>query len=357
MGIFAGYSQLINTHDIDSENRVTFTVKAPNAREVKVINLSDPDAMGAAEYFLEKGEEGSWSVKTNPCRPGFHYYNLSIDGFECADPKSQLYFGWGKWTSGMEIPEKAPSFYSPGEGLRGEVTTHWYFSNTTNTFRKSLIYTPPGYRSQIEVKYPVLYLQHGAGESELGWTMQGKVNFILDNLIALGKAKPMIIVMDNGYAAAPDSSNPSRPEAKYNRFEENLIQDLMPSIEANYRTINERENRAIAGLSMGAGQAQRIGFAHLELFSAIGAFSGSARDFDITTSFGGIFTDPATFNEQVALYWIGCGEQDFLWEGALMQHQSLVSQGIPHEWHVMQGSHEWQVWRRHLYEFTQKLFR
>ena len=354
--ILAGYAQLMNPHPIDSENRVTFTVNAPNAREVSIINLSDPDAMGAATYSLTKGEDGIWSVKTNPCRPGFHYYNLSIDGFESADPKSQLYFGWGKWTSGLEIPEQSTSFYSPVEGPLGEVTTHWYFSNTTNTLRKSLVYTPPGYRSQIGVKYPVLYLQHGAGESELGWTMQGKVNVILDNLIHSEKAKPMLIVMDNGYAAASGSPNPSRPDAKDNRFEENLIHDLMPSIEANYRTLNSRENRAIAGLSMGAGQAQRIGFAHLDTFSAIGAFSGAARDFDIESSFGGIFNDTDAFHEKLTLYWIGCGEQDFLYDGAVKQHNALVKEGIMHEWHVMPGSHEWQVWRRHLYEFAQKVF-
>ena len=174
-----GFSQLMNSPPIDSENRVTLTVNAPNAKEVKVINLSDTDAMGAAEYSLSKGEDGIWSVQTNPCRPGFHYYNLSIDGFECADPKNQLYFGWGKWTSGLEVPEPTPSFYTPRGEPKGEVTTHWYSSSATNTTRKCLIYTPPGYRSQTGVKYPVLYLQHGAGESELGWTMQGKVNVIM----------------------------------------------------------------------------------------------------------------------------------------------------------------------------------
>lgn len=182
--ILSGFSQLMNPPPIDSENRVTFTVNAPNAREVKIINLSDADAMGAAEYTLTKNENGLWLGQTEPCRPGFHYYNLSIDGFECADPKSQLYFGWGKWTSGLEIPEPTPSFYSLGEGPKGEVTTHWYPSSTTSTNRRCLIYTPPRYRSQTGVKYPVLYLQHGAGESELGWTMQGKENVIMDNLIA-----------------------------------------------------------------------------------------------------------------------------------------------------------------------------
>lgn len=220
--ILAGYSQLMNSHQIDSQNRVTFTINAPNAQEVKVVNLSDPDAMGAAEYTLTKTEKGIWSVQTNPCSPGFHYYNLSIDGFQFADPKSQLYFGWGKWTSGLENPEPTRSFYLPREGPKGEVTTHWYPSSTTNTTRKCLIYTPPGYRSQTGVKFPVLYLQHGAGESELGWTMQGKVNVIMDNLIGEGKAKPMIIVMDNGYAADPVSTKPSRPDAKNNRFEENI---------------------------------------------------------------------------------------------------------------------------------------
>lgn len=350
-------AQLMNEPEVDDQNRATFTVNAPNAREVKVINQSDEEAMGAAEYSLKKGEDGIWKVTTNPCRPGLHYYKLSIDGFECADPGSQLYFGWGMWSSCLEVPDKNKTFYLPKDTPKGDVNIHWYKSKVTGTTRKCLIYTPPGYRKDYEKRYPVLYLQHGAGESELGWTMQGKVNFIMDNLIAEGKAKPMIIVIDNGYAPAPDAENKARPGGGDNEFENMVLNDLIPEIDANYRTIVSRESRAIAGLSMGSGQAQRIGFAHLDLFSSIGAFSGGVRNFDVNSTFSGVFKDADQFNKKVKLYWIGYGELDNAYENGKNLHNQLTELGINHVWFEMHGSHEWQVWRHSIYEFAQKLFR
>ena len=349
-------AQIMNDHLIDEQNRVTFTINAPNAKEVKIINLSDPKAMGAAAYDLTKGENGIWSATTLPCRPGFHYYSLLIDGFETSDPKSQMYFGWGKWSSGLEVPDPDIDFYLPQDHPKGEVTTHWYTSHVTGKTRKCLVYTPLGYRVDTDQKYPVLYLQHGSGESELGWTMQGKVNFILDNLIASGKAKPMIIVMDNGYAASPDATNPSRPTGDENKFEEILLNDLIPEIDSHYRTLDSRDFRALAGLSIGAGQAQRIGFKNLETFSSIGAFSGGSGNFDINSTSSGVFINPTQFNERVKLYWIGCGYLDRAFEGAKKMHQSLEAQGIKHIWYEMNGSHEWQVWRKHLFEFAQVVF-
>ena len=351
-------AQLMNEPEIDDQHRATFTVNAPNATEVKVINQSDDEAMGASEYSLKKGEDGIWTVTTNPCRPGLHYYQLSIDGFNCADPRSQLYFGWGRWSSCLEVPDKHLTFYLPKDAPRGDVSIHWYKSKVTGTTRKCLVYTPPGYSKDCEKRYPVLYLQHGAGESELGWTMQGKVNFIMDNLIAEGEARPMIIVMDNGYAPAPDAENKARPRGGNNAFEEMVLNDLIPEIDANYRTIASRESRAIAGLSMGAGQAQRIGFAHLDVFSSIGAFSGGIRNFDANTSYAGIFKDADQFNKKVNLYWFGAGDLDTrAYEGGKNLHSQLNELGIHHVWFEMHGSHEWQVWRHCIYMFAQELFK
>lgn len=348
-------AQLMREPEIDSQNRATFTVNAPNAKEVKVINQSDEMAMGAAEYSLTRGENGVWTVTTNPCRPGLHYYKLSIDGFECADPRSQLYFGWGRWSSCLEVPDKNVTFYLPKDNPKGDVIIHWYHSKVTGDTRKCLIYTPASYRTDPNRRYPVLYLQHGSGESELGWTMQGKVNFIMDNLIAEGKAVPMIIVMDNGYAPAPDAENRSRPSGNSNRFEEMVLNDLIPEIDANFRTIPDRESRAIAGLSMGAGQATRIGFNNLDVFASIGAFSGGSRKFDPNTS---IFKDPKEFNETVKLYWFGMGTLERGYERAKSTHDELVKYGINQDvWHDIEGSHEWQVWRNHLHRFAQKLFK
>lgn len=355
--VLSSYGQLMQAPEIDLNNRVTFNVNAPNAKVVKVINQSDEKALGAKEYNLTKNEKGVWSVITNPCRPGLHYYKLSIDGFECADPFSQAYFGWGRWSSCIEIPDSSKTFYLPQNTAKGEVVIHWYQSKVTGTTRKCLVYTPPGYQKDANKRYPVLYLQHGSGESELAWTMQGKVNFILDNLIAENKAVPMIIVMDNGYAASPNAPNQSRPSGEENKFEEMLINDLIPEIDSQFRTVGTRESRAIAGLSMGAGQAQRIGFNHLNLFASIGAFSGGARNFEIKSAYSGVFSNSDEFNRKVKIYWIGFGKLDNSFESGQELHKTLTENNINHIWYESDGSHEWQVWRHHIYEFAQCVFR
>jgi enterochelin esterase-like enzyme/inosine-uridine nucleoside N-ribohydrolase len=352
----AGICQLMNPPEIDEQNRVTFSVYAPAATVVKIINLSDEMAMGAAEYDLIKGDDGIWRVQTNPCRPGFHYFEVMIDGFRGADPQSQAYFGWGKWTSGLEIPATDITFYQPKNNPKGDVITHWYYSGITQTMRKCLVYTPPSYSKDFARKYPVLYLQHGAGESELGWTMQGKVNFIMDNLLAEGKAEEMLVVMDNGYAASTDAENRARPAGSDNLFEEVMIRELIPEIDRNFRTLTSKENRAIAGLSMGAGQAMRIGLSHPNLFSAIGAFSGGVRNFDRARSFSGVFNEVDKLNQELRLFWIGCGYLDGGFQRIKQFHEELEDMGIRHVWYEVDGSHEWQVWRHHLYEFAQLVF-
>lgn len=349
-------AQIMNEPEIDEQNRVIFTVEAPNAKVVKVINLSDEKALGAAEYSLSKGDDGIWMVRTNPCRPGLHYYKLSIDGFECADPNSALYYGWARWSSCIEIPDKDLDFYLPHDTPKGNVLIHWYWSDVTQKTRKCLVYTPPGYSLNSEQRYPVLYLQHGSGESELGWTMQGKVNFIMDNLIAEGKATPMIIVMDNGYAPLPEAENQSNPRGGENGFEEMLLNDLIPEIDGSFRTLTSRESRALAGLSMGAGQAQRIGFSNLDVFASIGAFSGGMRNFDIETAYSGLFSDAKQFNDKVKLYWFGAGDLERAHVSGAKLHELFEEYGLKHHWFVTHGSHEWQVWRHHMHDFAQKLF-
>jgi enterochelin esterase-like enzyme len=351
------HAQLMQGREIHEDRTVTFRVKAPDAKEVKVINKSDEAAMGAQEYLMTKGGDGVWSVTTLPCRPGFHYYFISIDGYEFSDPESQAYFGWGRWSSGLEIPDPELDFYCPKDVPHGEVRYHWYQSETTGKLRKCLVYTPPGYDKDLKKHYPVLFLQHGAGESELGWTMQGKVNLILDNLIAEGKAKPMIIVMDNGYAAAPGAENAHRPRGTDNRFTDLMLDELVPMIDKKFRTIGDRENRAIAGLSMGAGQAMRIGLTNTDVFASVGAFSGGMRRVDIDTSFDGIFKDAGKFNKKMKLFWFGCGELDRGYESAKAAHETFTRAGINHVWYPGPGSHEWQVWRHHIHEFAQLLFK
>ena len=199
-----------------------------------------------------------------------------------------------------------------------------------------------------------MYLQHGAGESERAWSEQGKANLILDNLIAAGRAEPMLVVMENGYAMPP-GERPVRGQP--DRFSDLVVNELVPFIDDKFRTLTEREQRAIAGLSMGGGQAMRTGLGHLDKFAWIGSFSGALRDFNIDDSYGGALSDSAKANSRLRLLWIGCGTEDRLIEGGREIHKALTDRKVEHVWVEGPGSHEWQVWRKHLYEFAPRLFK
>ncbi len=185
---------------VHSDSRITFRLKAPDAKSVKVQPGGADNGLGKGPYEMERSDDGTWTVITPPAVPGFHYYWFVVDGVAVNDPGSETYFGYGKATSGVEVPEPGVDFYDAKEVPHGEVRALWYHSKVTSSPRRALVYTPPGYDADAGKRYPVLYLQHGAGEDERGWTNQGRANFILDNLIAAKKAVPMIIVMDNGYA-------------------------------------------------------------------------------------------------------------------------------------------------------------
>lgn len=355
--VISAQAQLMREPELDSQKRAIFTLNAPDAKEVKLINLSDEMALGAKEYNFEKKSDGKWILTTNPCRPGLHYFELSIDGAKVAYPYSKMYFGWAKWTGMIEIPDDKLDFYLPKNVPHGEVRQHYYYSNTTQNTRKCLVYTPPGYDASNE-KYPVLYLQHGSGESELGWTMQGKANFILDNLIAEGKAKPFIIVMENGYAPLPGAENQYNPGGADNLFADLVTKELIPMIDASFRTLKDKKSRAIAGLSMGGGQAMRIGFDHSELFGTVATFSGGGRgSFDIETANNGIFKDAAKFNQTYQLFFVGCGTLESAFPAMKVMYETLKEHGIHTAFSGPVGSHEWQVWRVHLYDFAQLVFK
>jgi enterochelin esterase-like enzyme len=261
---------------IHSDLRVTFKLKAPDAKKVQIVGNFGLGKGGPWE--MERGADGFWTVTTPPVVPGFHYYTLSVDGVQVNDPASDSFFGTGKPTSGIEIPDKDADFYQVKEVPHGAVRSVWYKSKVTGQTRRVMVYTPPGYDADREKRYPVLYLQHGAGEDETGWTKQGRVNFILDNLLAAKKAVPMIVVMEKGYATKADApADSGGPGKGGGAFEEVVVKDLIPMIDSTFRTKADRDSRAIAGLSMGAGQAMRIGLTNLDTFSAVGAFSGAGR--------------------------------------------------------------------------------
>ena len=226
------------------------------------------------------------------------------------------------------------------------------------------MYTPAEYDRNTRVRYPVLYLQHGSGEDERGWTTQGRANFILDNLIAEGKAKPLIVVMDQGYATAPGvaqaPTTQGRGSGQPSLFEQVVINDLIPTIDATYRTLADRDHRAMAGLSMGGGQALQIALTHPDKFSWIGSFSAPLRGgLDLKTAYSGAFADAAAFNKKVHLLWFGAGTaEERMLKPALAMHDTLEKAGIKNVFYQSPGTaHEWQTWRRDLREFAPLLFR
>ena len=243
---------------VDGASRVQLRVKAPDATKVRVNFWSDP------KLDMEKQADGFWTVTTPPLPPGLHYYMLNIDGLEVSDPGSYSFYGGGKDASAVEVPESGVTFYSMQDVPHGQVREVWYHSSITGTWRHALVYTPPNYNVQTSQRYPVLYLQHGGGEDETGWARQGRVNVILDNLIAAGSCKPFLVVMANGYARRagqpiPDPAGKPMGSPEFMKamqeaaaaFEDDMTQALIPFIDANFRTLTDRDHRAMAGLSIG----------------------------------------------------------------------------------------------------------
>ena len=358
---------------VNDDSSIEFRLKAPDATKVQV-------KVGAAPSVdMIKGDDGIWKVTTPPIVPGFHYYYLTIDGVTVDDPASRTFYGVGKDSTGIEVPEKGADYYLVAAVPHGDVREHWYYSKITEKWRRCFVYTPPGYDNNLQVRYPVLYLQHGAGEDETGWIRQGHANFILDNLIAARKARPMIIVMDSGYAERPGApppqpaaAAPGTPEAMQKMraataaFEDVMIKEIIPMVDTTYRTIADRDHRAMAGLSMGGMQTFTITMNHLDTFSYIGGFSGAGAGFmsgdrklDPKTEYNGVLSDPAAFNKRVHLVWLGVGtaEPERMHKGLFSFNDFLEQAGIKHVFYESPGTaHEWQTWRRDLNLFAPLLF-
>ena len=349
---------------VHADNRVTFQLKAPDAQKVQV-SL-------AGRHEMTKGADGVWSVTTPPLVPGFHYYQLIVDGVSMNDPASHAFYGTSKDSSGIEVPEKGVDYYSYKEVPHGEVRIRPYLSKITGQWRRSFVYTPPDYDANPKARYPVLYLQHGSGEDETGWTFQGRANLILDNLIAAKKAVAMIIVMDNGYASRPGPAAPPGAAAAGRgagggtaAFEDVITKDLIPMIDSTYRTIADREHRAMAGLSMGGNQTCQVTMRNLDKFAYIGAFSGtmnglSTEPLDPATAFNGMFKDGATLNKKVKLFWIGMGTAEpNPFPGAIGAFRAMLEKaGVKYVYFESPGTaHEWLTWRRDLNDFAPRLFR
>jgi len=357
---------------VDSESRVQVRIKAPNATKVKVNFWSGP------KMEMEKQADGFWTVTTPPQAPGLHYYTINIDGIEVSDPGSHSFYGGSKDASAVEVPEAGATYYLPQDVPHGQIREVWYNSSVTGSWRHALVYTPPDYDKNASVRYPVLYLQHGGGEDETGWAKQGKVNFILDNLIASKSSKPMIVVMANGYArragqpvpSGPPAGSPDRMRAMQqmmSTFDEDVTKALIPFIDSTFRTIPDRDHRAMAGLSMGGMQTFVVTFNHLDMFSYIGGFSGAGGMSigggpapDVKTLYNGALADSTAFAKRVHLLWVGVGTEEPAQMRAGIQgfHKLLEDGKVQHIYYESPGTaHEWQTWRRDLKDFAPRLFK
>lgn len=338
------------------------------AREAVKVQVQGGDGLCPKPLDLVKDTAGNWNAIIPSAGPGFHYYWFIVDGVRVNDPGSDTYHGYGRPTGGIEIPTPGEDFFHAKNVPHGDVREHWYYSEITGKWRCAYVYTPPEYDRYPKNRYPVLYLLHGAGENERGWSKQGHMSFILDNLFAEKKAVPMIVVMDNGYATAKNATAQpaSAPGRNMSRMAETLeqvyIKEIIPNIDLSYRTIPKRESRAMAGLSMGGMQTMLIGMNHLELFSWYGFFSGAIMGGimdDPKSAFNGVFADSKVFNEKVKLMWFGAGSGETQFVKMVDDtKKKLADLGIKSTSYISQGTfHEWHTWRRHLNEFAPLLFK
>lgn len=331
---------------------------APNAEKVEVAGFGGL-AMGGQRRKLKSVGDGYWSVTiSNEELPvGFHYHEYFVDGNRVVNQLAPIGYGAYHPVNFLEKADESCEFYMLQDVPHGTVHMELYQSSAAEETRTCYVYTPPGYESK-DKNYPVLYLQHGSGENETGWVWQGKINYIMDNLLAQKQAEEMIIVMNSGY-------NIKEKEELIlpGDFDSVLVKDCIPFIEDKYRVLTDRESRAIAGLSMGSSQALQIAFYHQDMFAWLGMFSGKLNlpealdtgiDFDYRTR----FESPEEFNKLMNLFFVSCGEQEAFFDSIKNELAKLKEEkGIESEFYSCPGYHEWTVWRKCAYEFLQKLFK
>jgi enterochelin esterase-like enzyme len=368
---------------VHADRRVTFRVAAPDAQKVQV-------RLGGA-HDMTKGTDGLWMVTIPPQVVGFHYYTITVDGAVVADPATRTFFGSGWENSGIEIPEPDAdaAYYAAKDVPHGQVSQRWYYSKVTGKWRRCYVYTPPEYEANSRTRYPVLYLLHGWGENEQVH-IQGHMDFIMDNLIGAKKAKPMIVVMDNlnavrpgedaslfaargtiakmtvtdpapagGGRGAPGAGRGGFPSNWGAVFTEMMFTDLVPMVEHTYRVLPGRENRAMAGLSMGGMQSFMTALGNMDKFAYLGGFSGSSGGrggFDPKTSNNGVFADAEAFNKKMRVLFLGIGSVEG--PGTKTFSEALTQAGIHNVYFESPGTaHEWLTWRRCLNDFAPRLFK
>ena len=340
---------------LDKERRGYFYLKAPEAKSV-ILDICDK------KYNMESDGQGGWTAVTDPLVVGFHYYFMNIGGVNFIDPATETFFGCNREAGGIEVPEGSEGdYYRPQQGVpAGQVRSIYYFSKEQQKWRHAMVYTPAEYdlKKNVKKRYPVLYLQHGMGEDETGWSKQGHMQHIMDNAIAKGEAVPMIVVMESGDIKAPFGQGQTM-ETYGNSFYPVLLNDLIPYIDSNFRTKTDRENRAMAGLSWGGHQTFDVVLNNLDKFSYMGTFSGAIFNLDVKTAYNGIFTNAEEFNKKIHYLFMSSGTEgmDKMF-GTEKLVQSLNELGINAHYSKSEGTaHEWLTWRRGLNEFIPHLFK
>lgn len=327
---------------------VEFNFFAPEAKTVQVAGLSG--SMSNEKVDLKPCGDGYWQAVVSGIKPGFHYTNYFVDGNQVVNLDGQVGFGCFVPINYFDIPESENDEFLVRNVPHGDVRMELYKSSITGRVKGCYVYTPPSYNKDLDKEYPILYVQHGVGENEIGWVWQGRINNVADNLIAEGKCKEVIIVMNSGYAFTDDIDTHFFP----GDFDSELVNDCLPFIEGKYRVAKGKFNRAVAGLSLGSAQAELTALAHVDLFSALGVFSGGfpTQFFD----FEGIFSNPESFKEEFKLLFMSCGESEPMKAEVEKTINKFNEHGIPAEMYTAEGYHEWHVWRKSAGEFLKKLF-
>lgn len=351
----------VRSPEVHEDNRVTFRLRAPKSQDVKVSSGELRAALGGGSKAMVKDEGGIWSLTVGPLEPGIYDYAFEVDGLRVVDPASDHVFGNRRGARGyLEVPgpRGKPRHDEWRDVPHGTVTAHWYVSAAADGARRRVhVYVPPGYGKDKDRRLPALYLLHGSGDNDSHWSLLGQANVIADNLIADGKAAPMLIVMPDGHVPVADRAGEDA-EARRKRaggaFERDLLDHVIPLVESEYRVDGARAARAITGLSMGGGQSLGVGLRNVDRFAWVGGFSSSTRGWD-----KGIpgMADAARVNADVRLLWIAIGKEDFLLDPNRAFEKWLKEAGIRHTYQETEGAHSWGVWRRTLAEFLPLLFK
>jgi enterochelin esterase-like enzyme len=354
-----GFSQEVArvvSPEVASDRRVTFRFRDANAKEVSLRLEGRPQPLP-----LQKDDQGVWSVTTDPLEPDYYGYSFVADGVSLIDPsnplmKPNLLFA----SSEVHVPGPDSLPWEANEVPHGVIHHHFYKSQVVGDQRDFYVYTPSGYDPRRKKRYPVLYLLHGFSDDASGWTTVGRANVILDNLIAQGKAKPMLVVMPLGYGALEMLSRGVAAfrdielrQRNFDKFREALLQEVVPAVESTYLVLKDRNSRAIAGLSMGGSESLLVGLNDLDRFAWVGAFSSGGLGEDFDKSFSGLGSQA---NSQLRLLWIACGTEDRLIDLNRKFRAWLDSKGVQHTNIETPGMHTWMVWRRNLATFVPLLF-